>query len=174
MDAYDQEFSSSKVAGLEREISRTEADLNKLVDALIEAPKSAHARIYTKMEALEAQKEDLETNLAKLRVAQRIRYTEAEVLVWMKKFCDGDPMDLDFRRKIIDVFINSVYLYDNRIIIFYNIRGGKQISYIDLAKSYPASKENGSDLNESVLPFLSKSEPEFIFVNGCFGCIFRY
>ena len=152
VDAYDQEFSSSKVAGLEREISRTEADLNKLVDALIEAPKSAHARIYTKMEALEAQKEDLETNLAKLRVAQRIRYTEAEVLVWMKKFCDGDPMDLDFRRKVIDVFINSVYLYDNRIIIFYNIRGGKQISYIDLAKSYPASKENGSDLNESVLP----------------------
>ena len=85
------------VAGLEREISRTEADLNKLVDALIEAPKSAHARIYTKMEALEAQKEDLETNLAKLRVAQRIRYTEAEVLVWMKKFCDGDPMVSDSR-----------------------------------------------------------------------------
>jgi hypothetical protein len=42
-------------------------------------------------------------------------------------------MDLEFRRRIIDVFINSVYLYDDKIAIFYNIKGGKQISYIEVS-----------------------------------------
>ena len=32
----------------------------------------------------------------------------------------------------IDTFINSIFIYDDRIIIFYNIRGGKQISYLDM------------------------------------------
>ena len=54
---------------------------------------------------------------------------------WMKQFCSGDPSDENFRRRIIDVFINSIYLYDNRVVIFYNIRGGKQVSYIDLINS---------------------------------------
>ncbi len=40
--------------------------------------------------------------------------------------------DTEFRRRIIDTFINSVYLYDDRVIVFYNIRGGKQVSYIDM------------------------------------------
>ena len=43
-----------------------------------------------------------------------------------------DLFDMEFRRRIIDTFINSVYLYDDRAIVFYNIRGGKQVSYIDM------------------------------------------
>ncbi|MBR1558864.1 MAG: hypothetical protein IJ646_01345, partial [Clostridia bacterium] len=59
----------------------------------------------------------------------------------------GDPLDEDFRKQIIDVFINSVYLYDDRVIIFYNIRGGKQVSYIDLASASDLPTEpEGSDL----------------------------
>ena len=43
-----------------------------------------------------------------------------------------DLFDMEFRRRILDTFINSVYLYDDRAIVFYNIRGGKQVSYIDM------------------------------------------
>ena len=50
---YDKEFSNRAVADLERS-TRVEADLNKLVDSLLDAPKAAHARIYARMEALEA------------------------------------------------------------------------------------------------------------------------
>ena len=78
------------------------------------------------------QKNDIEIDLAKLRVANKIRYTEKEVTAWLKLFCKGDLFDMKFRQRIIDTFINSIFLYDDRVIIFYNIRGGKQISYIDM------------------------------------------
>ena len=55
-----------------------------------------------------------------------------EIAAWLKLFCKGDLFDMEFRRRIIDTFINSVYLYDDRVIVFYNIRGGKQVSYIDM------------------------------------------
>ena len=66
-----------------------------------------------------------------------------------------------------------MYLYDNRVIIFYNIRGGKQVSYIDVAEAVDSegASANVSDLIANAPPFASKSEPRFIFVNGVFGIV---
>ena len=81
---------------------------------------------------------------------------------------------MDFRRRIIDVFINSIYLYDDRVVIFYNIRGGKQVSYIDLlaAEEAPEPEEKGSDMKANGRPDDFKSEPKYVFINGIFGCVF--
>lgn len=170
---YDKEFSGSKVQEYEKAIKQYERELNKLVDALVEAPKVAHKRIYEKMETLEQQKASMETELVKLRIASDIRFTEEEVRAWLRRFCSGDLFDPEFRRNIIDTFINCIYLYDDRIIIFYNIKGGKEVSYIDLAESLDTGSDGGgSDLNANAPPFDIKSEPAYIFVNGVFGCIF--
>ncbi|MCI6373829.1 MAG: recombinase family protein [Clostridiales bacterium] len=152
---YKKEFSDSRIGELEKAMKQIDRELDKLVDALIDAPKIAHQKIYSRMEALEAQKAELDSDLAKLRIAQEIQLTVPEVKAWLKKFCTGDPTDEEFRKRIIDVFINSVYLYDDRIIVFYNIRGGKQISYIDLENSSEISDDdatsNCSDLNAHAL-----------------------
>jgi len=132
-----------------------EAKLNRLVDTLSEAPKLAHKRIYDQIESLECRKLDAEADLAKLRIAQGIQFTEDEVYAWLRQFCNGDPLDLAFRKRIIDVFINAVYFYDNRIIIFYNIYGGKQISFMDLHDASippPPTSPPCSDLTTNALP----------------------
>ena len=126
------EFNSGKIKELEKQIARLDRELNGLVDTLIDVPKSARPRIYEKMEAKEAQKADLEIDLSKLRITCKIRHTEEEIITWLKLFCKGDLFDMEFRRRIIDTFINSIYIYDDKVIIFYNIRGGKQVSYIDM------------------------------------------
>ena len=72
---------------------------------------------------------------------------------WLRRFCTGDLFDPEFRRNIIDTFINCIYLYDDRIIIFYNIKGGKQVSFVDLAESLDnESESSGSDLNANAPP----------------------
>ena len=170
---YDKEFSGSKVEEYSKLARQYEQELNKLVDALMDAPKVAHKRIYEKMEQLEAQKAAIENEIVKLKIASEIRFTEEEVRAWLKKFCTGDLFDPEFRRNIIDTFINAVYLYDDRVIIFYNIKGGKQVSYIDLeANLAPSLEPSSSDLNAFAPPNQLKSEPMYIFVNGMFGCIF--
>ena len=176
---YRKEFSDTRVADLEKALKQIDRELDKLVDALIDTPKVAHRKIHDRMEALDAQKAELEIDLSRLRIAQEIRLSEPEVKAWLKQFCSGDPLDEDFRRRIIDVFINSVYLYDNRVIVFYNIRGGKQVSYIDLINSGDLPPEpsaptaRGSDFKPYAPPKDSKSEPRYVFVSGVFGCIFQ-
>ena len=166
---YDKEFSSTVVDDLQRAVARADADLNQLVDALLDTPKSARQRVFEKMEHLESQKAEMETDLARLRIAAGIRYTPAEVAAWLRQFCKGDPLDAAYRRRIVDLFINSVYLYDDRVIVFYNIKNGRQVSYVGLCESL---EDPGSDLNLSGGAETMKSEPRFIFINGMLGCIF--
>lgn len=174
---YEKEFSAAQIAELERAIKQYDHELNKLVNAIIDLSKAALPRISEKMESLEAQKAFAENELAKLRIASSLRLTEAEVRAWLKKFCNGDPFDPEFRRNIIDTFINCVYIYDDRLVIFYNIKGGKQVSYIDLAESLDSdsmdSESTGSDLNAYAPPNDFESEPQYVFVNGVFGIIIK-
>ncbi|MCI9669842.1 MAG: recombinase family protein, partial [Oscillospiraceae bacterium] len=129
---YENEFNDTKIKQLERQVAKLEQDINKYTESLLELPKSSWASIGQKIETATLQKTDIEIDLAKLRVANKIRYTEKEIVAWLKLFCKGDLFDMKFRQRIIDTFINSIFLYDDRIVIFYNIRGGKQISYIDM------------------------------------------
>lgn len=180
---YNKEFSLSRVEEIEKSLSRIEKEQEKLVDALIDAPKVAHQKIYQRMELLEAQKQEFEIDAAKLRVAMNLCLTEREVIAWLHTFREGDPEESEFCRRLVDVFINSAYCYDDRIIVFYNIRGGKQVSYKDLeaALQNPANEEKsapaaGSDLELKSGAGNYKSEPmtvpAFVFVGGVFGCIF--
>ena len=180
---YNKEFSLSRVEEIENAISRINMDIERLVDALIDAPKVAHQKIYARMEQLEVQKSEFETDAAKLRVAMNLRLTEREVIAWLQTFRDGNIEDPDFARRLIDTFINSVYAYDNRIIVFYNIRGGKQVTFKSLTetlqplenKEKPEPQE-GSDLKLKSGAGGFKSEPlpvpAYVFVDGVFGCIF--
>ena len=173
VDEYKKEFAGSQISDLQKSLDTINGELEKLVDALIDSPKSARNTIYTRMENLEAQKTDVESDLAKLKVASEIQITEAEVRSWMKQFCSGDPSNDEFRRRIIDVFVNSIYLYDDRVVIFYNIRGGKQVSYTDLIESsgIPSNGEC-SDLVRYAPAKGNKSEHYFVFVSGVIGCVF--
>jgi len=179
---YDKEFNNDKIKELEKRIAKLDRDISKFTDMLLDVPKAARSKIYEKIENCDAEKTDLEIDLSKLRIANGIRYTEEDITIWLKQFCRGDLMDEEFRRRIIDVFINSVYLYDDRVVIFYNIRGGKQVSYIEMLE---ATEENAANLDiddvsqgsnikyNGGAKHLECKPPQFIFINGLFGCIFK-
>ena len=97
-----------------------------------------------KIEELELQQVGLEIEISKLKVASGIRYTKEDILAWLKTFTNGDISDIDFRRRVINTFINSIYLYDTRVVIYYNIKDGKQVSHIEMIKSTDSLADNGS------------------------------
>jgi DNA invertase Pin-like site-specific DNA recombinase len=184
---YDNEFNNQKIKEMEKRIAKLDRDIDKYVEMLLDTPKAARKKINEKIELADMQKTDLEIDLSKLRIANGIRYTEADIIAWLKTFCNGDLFDENFRRRIIDVFVNAVYLYDDRVIVFYNIRGGKQVSYIDMLEATDEitdddlSVENKNTnpgervrtLNSMVEHDIKHTNPTFVFVNGLFGCIFK-
>lgn len=176
---YDSEFNDGKVKEIEKRIAKLERDINKIVDMLMEVPASGRQPLYDKLEMYGAEKADLEIDVSKLRIANKIRYTEDDIIAWLKLFCRGDLFDMEFRKRIIDVFINSIYLYDDRIIIYYNVRGGKQVSYIEMLESTGEGEVSddpedcsGVRISNAVLhQSIPNTNPSFIFVNGLFGIV---
>ena len=176
---YNAEFNRGQAAALEKQVKRLNADLEKLVDALLEMPESARGRIGERMEALEAQKAEAEIALAKARVTESLKITEDQVKSWLRTFERGDPLNPDFQQKIIDTFVNSVYLYDDKIVIFYNLRGGQQTLGLDGIAALDEMEEEGgvggcgggSDLTGERPLSPDKSEPRYVYVRGMIGIV---
>ena len=144
--AYDDDFNATKIKDFERRLLKLDGDIEKAVDATLEAPNpKARARFYEKIEQMETQKADIELDLSRLRIASGIKYTEEQITAWLKTFCNGDLLDENFQRRIIDVFINSVYVYDDKIVIYYNIKDGKQVSYIEMLESSEEPPNDGGE-----------------------------
>lgn len=174
---YQSEFSAEKVKQLEHKLVTIDIELNNCANALINSRSTAVIeKINAKAEQLEIQKEDTEIELAKLKIASDIQLTVEEVDEWLEKFCDGDLFDIDFRRRIIDVFINSIFLYDDKVVIYYNVKDSKQISYIEMLESTEATDSSEiSECSDSIC----QGEPQFnqsehircVFVDNVFGLI---
>lgn len=177
---YKKDCGIDRIKTYEKQLDRIKAEISRLVDTLAVCPAAARQPIFDKMEQLDAEKQEVELDLSKLRISAKIQISKEHIADWLKQFCNGDALDVDFQKRIIDTFINSVYLYDDKVIIYYNIEGGKQVSYIDMIDSTeepPFSDDapgssGSSDLKRPALAEHLKSEhPRYIFVNGLFGIV---
>ena len=135
VERYEEEFNDHAIADYERKLAKIDKDANAAVDASIKCPEQARQIYYDKLEMLMAQKAEIEKELVTLRIAVKHKYTNEQIMAWLKLFTRGELLDSDFQKQIIDVFVNSVFLYDDKLVIYYNIKGGKQISYIEMLDS---------------------------------------
>lgn len=143
---YNRSFDAAGVRDLERKIRAMDKEMDALVDALIRTTAApAVVKINERVDLLAAQKEEAEVDLAKLKVASRITLTEEEIVAWLQQFIHGDPTDLSFRQRVIDIFVNSVYLYDDKVVMYFNIKDASQVSYIEMQENL--EDLGGSDLN---------------------------
>ena len=174
---YQDEFGDSKVKEMERALAAMNRDLDAMVDAIPSTPKDARPRLLERMGEMEAQRIDLEKDLAKLRVAQKIRIGEKEVLAWLSTFNGGDCYDPDFQRRVINALINAVYVYDDRCTVFFNIRGSEaQVPFSSLSSARlvdPPAPGECSDLSPNGVPITPKSEhcARLIVVDGVIGIL---
>lgn len=83
------------------------------------------ASTKTRLEELEAQKSDLEVSILQAQL-QRPRYTKELVVNWISQFKYGDVNSREYQRRIIDTFVNSIYVFDDRLVFTCNFKGGTQ------------------------------------------------
>lgn len=77
------------------------------------------------LEELETQRDSLKASIAQLALERR-KFTKEEIVEWISRYKDGNINDPDYRREIIDTFVNSVYVYDDKLLLTYNYRDGSQ------------------------------------------------
>lgn len=77
---------------------------------------------------LEARKKDLERNIAREN-AKKPRLTKERIIYWLTSFKHGDINDEEYRCRVIDTLVNSIYIYDTdggkgrRLVFTFNISG---------------------------------------------------
>jgi hypothetical protein len=129
---YQKEFDGAAVKKLESEINALYRKIKKITEIIIDLPKESAKSFIDELNILSAQKADMEIDLQKLKIASGIQYSEDDIKGWLKNFTIGDLLDPEFQRRLIDVFVNSVYVFDDKIVIYYNVHGAKQVSYLEM------------------------------------------
>ncbi len=111
---------TSMLSYLESRLSETQTAIRNIMKAI-------EAGIFSettgaRLKELEAEREDLRIEIEKEKIARPVIAKE-QVIYFLERFKDGDVNDKEYQRQLIDMFINKVYVYDDKLIITYNYSG---------------------------------------------------
>ena len=76
----------------------------------------------------------MEASILQEQIAKPL-LTREQILFWFERFRQGDPSDPAYQQKIIDCFVNSVYIFDDRLVINFNYRDGDKLVSLQEVKS---------------------------------------
>ena len=143
---------------LEKHLAETNRSIQNIMKAI-------EAGIFTettkqRLEELEAEKASTEDAIAKARIESPIVSRE-EISFYLSRFRNTDITDEQSRQRLIDCFVNAVYVYDDRIVLTFN--------YKDATKTISLDEVNSSDLESSCPP---KETLEIIRISRVFCFLF--
>jgi DNA invertase Pin-like site-specific DNA recombinase len=146
--------SSTDITALKGRLHETQVSLNNLLKAIESG--LAPDTLIKRMAELEKDKKAIE---AEIRNEERgvIFLDKEQVIFWLEQFKEGDIEDDDFKRVLIDLFVNSVTVWDEpdgffKITIAYNLTSLK-------AKTYHLNKDGRSESDLESNPGALESNP---------------
>lgn len=94
------------------------AELNKSIDNILAAIEQGIFTQSTKqrLEELESKKKDIEIEIAKESI-RRPLLNEDQVRFWFERLRNLNINELSHRKRLIDTFLNSVFVYDDKLLI---------------------------------------------------------
>lgn len=148
-----QEKENTAIPALGQQLRECEKGIENVLNAI-------QAGILTpstkeRLESLEKRRDELKAELLRQQL-ERPKYSKDEIVKWISRFRYGSIEDKAYQREIIDVFVNSVYVYDDRLVLTYNFKDGTQTLTLkeikaafgsDLEMSAPTKKRDSQRLS---------------------------
>lgn len=124
---------NTTLPALKKQLAETKKGIDNIVNAIQQGIFTASTK--ERLDELEEHKCQLEISIAQEEI-QRSVFTKEQVLFWLHRFRDGDLKDPYHRQLLVDSFVNSVYLYDDKIVITFNYKDGvKSLNLTDIDSS---------------------------------------
>lgn len=131
----------SMIVALNNQLSMIKQGLNNLLKAIEKGIFSETTQ--NRMLSLEKQKKDIENSIEiekfKLNAP---KVTKDHIIFRLEKFKKGNIEDEEYQQQVIDMFINSIMLYEDKIIIAYNYLGDNDTLEVNI-------KDDSEDSSES-------------------------
>ena len=155
---------NTRLPVLQAELKEVKRRIDNLVAAIEQGILTPSTK--SRMEELEQQREALETSILQEQI-ETPPITREQILFWFDQFRHGDPADIAFQEKVIDCFVNSIYLFDDRIVVNFNYQeGGRPVSLEEVLSSF-------LDGNGAPKKALRKRKAFFIMIAALCEC-FRF
>ena len=131
-------------------------ETEKAIDNMLNAIQQGIFNKSTKdrLDKLEAVKSDLEVKIIQEEMHSPLMKRE-HITFWVHRFRKLDITKAEQRQRLIDSFVNSIYLYDGHLVITFNYKEGtKTISLEDINAIPVSMKASGSDLTTCGAPYI--------------------
>jgi len=159
MEAQQQE--NTRLPVLKEQLRDTEKRLANLLEAIEQGILTPTTK--QRLDELEARKEALNTSILEEELKKPV-LTREWIRFWLEKFRKGDVGSTEHQRQIIDTFVNSVYVFDDRVVLNFN--------FTDDAKTVTREEVLGSSAVDNAPP--NSLYPNLILYEKGFGYVFVY
>ena len=148
---------SPMLPALKRRLRENQKEIKNLMKAIKAGIVLKTTR--SELEKLETEQEQLETNIAMEKLVKPV-IPQEKIQAWLMNFAYADLSDQSQKQRIIDIFVNSVYVYDDRVVIFFNYKDGERyvdFSTLDDLENPAGSNEKKTNTHENECSPLIKS-----------------
>ena len=151
MDVQNQE--NTTIPLLEKQLR----EVNKKLDNLMKAIEDGLYTRTTKerLEALEIQKDELTAKIADEKL-KKPSFNEDFIRFWLMKFRKFDISQKKQRKTLIEIFVNAIFLYDDRMLITFNYKDGTQTVRFEDTLTADGVEGKSSDLSSLAGPRASR------------------
>ena len=118
-----QEQGDTMTPVLKQQLQQCEAEIRNVMKAIRQGIITETTKEC--LEDLETQRDSLKASILQLQLERR-KFTKEEIVDWISKYKYGNINDLDYRKEIIDTFVNSVFVYDDKLVLTYNYKDGTE------------------------------------------------
>ena len=112
-----QQKENTRLPVLKNQLRDTEKRLANLLEAIEQGILTPTTK--QRLDELEARKEALNTSILEEELKKPV-LTREWIRFWLEKFRKGDVGSTEHQRQIIDTFVNSVYVFDDRVVLNFN------------------------------------------------------
>lgn len=112
---------NSAIKYLKNQMNKNKQQQDNLLDSLSMCNiDSIRQSIFDKIEKLELAYSELEKEMA-IEKLKNIELNENDIIFFLNKLKNGDINDIKYKRTLINVFVKSVYLYEDKVTIIFNV-----------------------------------------------------
>jgi len=104
------------------------SQINKAISNVIKAIEAGIINNITKqrIDELDAQHTEIVAEIADLERAKTLQLTREQILFFICSFRDMDISDQECRKRLVDTFVNAIFVYDDKVIGTFNYSGDKR------------------------------------------------
>jgi DNA invertase Pin-like site-specific DNA recombinase len=111
------------------------AETNKAMNNLVKAMEAGifNETTKTRMDELDNRKAELEASIADSQLKIDLGIKKEHILYFLHRFAEFDIEDKEYQKRLIKTFINSVFVYDDKVVLTFNYSGdNRTISVMEI------------------------------------------